>query len=452
MRLNAKYLSVLLLASIFSSQSFAASLTEIYDLAVKNDPLLAIAEASYMGTKEIVVQARSALLPLVTLGASTSDNRRRIPITGAAAFVTDFNSHGFQASITQPVFQLDRWYQFQQSKFIKAQAKATFAAQQQDLILRVADSYFGILEAADLLDASSAEKDAVQRQLEQVQQRFDVGLVAITDVLESIAAFDTSIANVIEAKGAQRISFETLLRLTGQSFNDVATLSSQFPVEAPEPDDEEAWVKAALAQNYQLQATREALKAAEKELKAAKAVHYPSIDANITYTDSVTGGGDFFGAQQDTRSAAVRLNIPIYQGGGISSRVRQAAYGLKEAQKNLDLAQKTAIENTRILYTAIITDVGRVKARLKGIESSQSALEATQTGYEVGTRNIVDVLLVQQRLFEAQFRYASARYKYIKDTLALKQLAGSLSPQDIYDLNQFLESNVPVERARLSTK
>lgn len=458
MRLNAKYLSVLLLTVTFSSQLFAADLTEIYNLAVKNDPLLAIAEASYMGIKETVIQARAALLPLVTLGASTSDNRRRVPIPRLPgippqpAIITHFNSHGFQATITQPVFQLDRWYQFQQAKYIAAQAKATFAAQQQDQILRVADSYFTILEAEDLLDASSAERDAVQRQLEQVQQRFNVGLVAITDVLESAAAYDTSTVNVIEAEGAQRISFETLLRLTGQSFNAVAGLSSQFPVAAPEPNDEEAWVKAALVQNYQLQATREALKAAEKELKAAKAIRYPSVDANITYTDSVTGGGDFFGAKQDTRSAAIRVNIPIYQGGGISSRVRQAAYGLEEAQKNLDLTRKTVIENTRILFTAINTDVGRVRARLKGIESSQSALEATQTGYEVGTRNIVDVLLVQQRLYEAQFRYASARYKYIKDTLALKQLAGSLSPQDIYDLNQFLESDAPVERASLLTR
>jgi outer membrane protein len=452
MRLIAKILTVLLLTCVSSSRLFAADLSEIYDLAVKNDPLLAIAEATYRGTKETVSQARSVLLPQITLGASTSDNRRRIPVSGGDDVITDFNSHGLQASVTQSVFQLDRWYQFRQAKRIEAQARATFAAQQQDLILRVSDIYLNILEAADLLDASTAERDAVKRQLEQVQQRFDVGLVAITDVLESTAAFDTSTANVIEAEGAQRISFETLLRLTGQSFNNVATLSSQFPVQLPEPNNEDAWVKAALEQNYELQASRQALRAAEQELKAAKAAHFPSIDANITYTDSTTGGGDFFGAEQDTRSAALRLNVPIYQGGGVRSRVRQAAYGLEQAQESYDLTQKTVIENTRILYTAINTDVSRVAARLKGIESSQSALEATETGYEVGTRNIVDVLLVQQRLFEAQFRYASARYQYIKDTLQLKQLAGSLSPQDIYDLNKFLESNAPVKRTQLLTR
>jgi outer membrane protein len=452
MRPNAKILTVLLLAIAPSSQLFAANLTEIYDLAVINDPLLAISEATYMGTKETVVQARSALLPLVTFGASTSDNRRRIPVSGGDDVVSDFNSNGFQASITQSVFQLDRWYQFKQSKRIEAQARATFLAQQQDLMLRVSDSYLNILEAEDLLSATSAERDAVQRQLEQVQQRFDVGLVAITDVLESTAAFDLSTANVIEAEGTQRNSFQPLLRLTGRSFDQVATLSSQFPVQAPEPNNEDAWVDAALQQNYELQAAREALRASEQELKAAKAAHYPSIDANVTYTDSTTGGGDFFGAKQDTRSAQLRVNVPIYQGGGVRSRVRQAAYGLDRAQQTLDLTQRTVIENTRILYTAINTDVSRVNARLKGIESSQSALEATQTGYEVGTRNIVDVLLVQQRLFEAQFRYASARYQYIKDTLQLKQLAGSLSPQDIYDLNVFLESNKPVERTQLLTK
>jgi outer membrane protein len=452
MRLTARNSTVLLLSITLCSEIFAADLSEIYDLAIKNDPELAAAEASYLGRRETVSQARSALLPLVTFGATTADNRRRIPVDDGSDIVTNFNSNGFQATITQPVFQLDRWYQFRQSKYIEAQAKATLAAQQQDLIIRTANSYLTILEAADLLDASSAEKDAVQRQLEQVQQRFDVGLVAITDVLESTAAFDTSTANVIQAEGAQRNSFESLLRLTGKSFSQIATLSAQFPVEAPEPNNEDAWIKEALQNNFQLKATREALKAAEQELKAAKAAHYPSIDANVTYTDSTTGGGDFFGAEQDNRSAALRLNIPIYQGGGIRSRVRQAAYALKEAQENVDLAEKTVIENTRILFTAINTDVSFVAARLKGIESSQSAMEATETGYEVGTRNIVDVLLVQQRLYEAQFRYASSRYQYIKDTLLLKQLAGSLSPQDMYDLNLFLESEAPVEKAKLLTR
>jgi outer membrane protein len=229
----------------------------------------------------------------------------------------------------------------------------------------------------------------------------------------------------------------------------VATLSPQFPVEYPEPRDEDAWVQAALDGNYRLASAREAVNAAEKNLKAARSGHLPTLDGSVTYTDSKSGGGVFVTNEQDQRVATLTLTVPLYSGGYTSSKAREAAYRLAEAQKNFDFTQRTVVVNAHSLYTAITTDVGRVRARLKGIESSESALEATQTGYEVGTRNIVDVLLVQQRLYEAQFLYASARYKYIRDTLQLKQLAGSLSPQDLYDVNQFLVNTAPVKRTRL---
>jgi outer membrane protein len=452
MKHYAKLLTLICAAWLFTQAAFAADLSEIFQLAVENDPEIASAEAGYLATREIVDQARSALLPQLGVGASTSDNRLRVPVSGSSDLVSNFNSHGYQITLSQPVLRMESWYQFKQSKNIEAGALALFASQQQDLINRVAQSYFNILEAQDLLEATSAERDAVQRQLEQVQQRFDVGLVAITDVLESTAAYDTSTVNVIEAEGAQRISFETLLRLTGQPISDVATLSEQFPVEYPEPRSEDAWVNAALEHNYLLQADREAVKSAEQQLKASKSDHYPTIDSSVTYTDSTSGGGIFVASKQDQRAATLTLNVPIYSGGYTSSKVREATHRLAEATRRFDLTQRTVVENTRSLYTAINTDVGRVRARLKGIESSQSALEATETGYEVGTRNIVDVLLVQQRLYEAQFRYASARYKYITDTLLLKQLAGSLSPQDIHDLNRFLMSSSPVSRTKLITK
>ena len=166
--------------------------------------------------------------------------------------------------LRQPVFRLSNWFQFQQSKNIEAQAQAQFTAEQQELIYRVADSYLNILEAQDRWSAANAEREAVQRQLEQVQQRFDVGLVAITDVLESTAAYDSSTVNVIEAEGAQAVTFESLLRLTGQAFFEVAGLSPEFPVAYPEPRDEEAWVMAAVQQNYSLVAAREGVNAAER--------------------------------------------------------------------------------------------------------------------------------------------------------------------------------------------
>ncbi|MCB1646961.1 MAG: TolC family outer membrane protein [Pseudomonadales bacterium] len=438
-----------------ASLAQASDLKDVYDLAVQNDPQLGAAKAAYMARREVVTQARSGLLPTITATASTAENKRTLldPNAGSA----NYNDNGWQAVLRQPVFRLGNWFQFEQSKNIEAQALAQFTAEQQELIFRVADSYLNILQAQDLLSAANAERSAVQRQLEQVQQRFDVGLVAITDVLESTAAFDSSTVNVIEAEGAQAVTFETLLRLTGQPFTEVAGLSADFPVEFPEPRDEEAWVKAALQQNYSLIAAQEAVRAAEKDLQIARSGHLPTIDAQISYARSNTDDQNYAastvaGTELKQRSAALQLTMPLYAGGATSSRARQSGYLLEQAQRNFDLTQRQVVENTRTLYSALNTDVARVKARLRGIESSQSALDATQTGYEVGTRNIVDVLLAQQRLFQAQFQYASARYQYIKDTLRLKQVVGTLSPDDIYNLSNYLTEDKKIGKIVPTTR
>jgi outer membrane protein len=449
----------------------AVDLSEVYDRSVQNDPQLGAASALYMSQSEIVNQTRAGMLPFVSVGGSTADHRRRNPGKDTTldtdpnsptfgAFVPQpgtppterFNTHAWQASLTQPVFRLDRWYQFQQSKNIEAQALAQFAADQQDLIVRVTQTYLNILESQDALSASNAERDAVGRQLEQVQQRFDVGLVAITDVLESTAAYDSSTVNVIEAEGAQSISFEPLLRLTGERVDSVTSLSGEFPVKAPEPMDEEAWVQIALKQNYSLIAAAEAVKAAERQIQISKSGHAPTVDAQVSYTHSVSGGGGFFGSKTDDRVLGLQMNIPVYAGGAVRSQVRQSGYQLEQAHENYDLVQRTVVESTRSLFTAINTDVARVRARQRGIESSESALDATQTGYEVGTRNIVDVLLAQQRLYLSQFQYASARYRYIRDTLSLKQIVGSLSPDDIYALNEFIAGKETVDRITPTTR
>ncbi|MGI9322695.1 MAG: TolC family protein, partial [Pseudomonadales bacterium] len=423
----------------------------------------------------------------------------------------EYNSHNWRATLRQPVFRLDLWYRFQTAKRQRAEAAANFAAEQQELLVRVADSYFTILEQESRLDASNAERSAVQRQLEQVQQRFDVGLVAITDVLESQAAFDSATVNVIEAEGGQSTSFETLLRLTGRPHNAISGLAEDFPVKYPDPADEDAWVKAALSNNYSLKAAGERLQVARRSLHAARSRYLPQINADVSYSHNVSGGhrrdcttalndpalnasGSFVipqlnrdgtprldsnGAplvdvvdlndcsptnpglpgnsitpttEADLTVAQLSISMPIFQGGALRAGSKQAKYNLDAAQKNFDLQQRRTVETTKNLYLAVTTDVARVKARKRGIESSQSALDATQTGYEVGTRNIVDVLLAQQRLYLSQFQYASARYKYVRDTLRLKQAAGILNPDDLYDLNNYINDELIVTRTRASTR
>ena len=429
--------------------ALATDLAEVYALAVQNDPQLAAAKASYMATRERVPQARAKLLPQFFIGGKTATNKRTLVDAGTT---NNFNDHGWQATLRQPVFQLESWFQFKQAKHIEAQALAQLTAQQQELIFRVADDYLTILQSNDLLVSSNAERDAVKRQLEQVRQRFDVGLVAITDVLESTAAFDASTVHVIEAEGAQNISFESLLRLTGQRFYAVNALAKTFPIKYPEPNNEDAWVSRALENNYSLIAAREGVSAAQRQLAGSRSRHLPRVEAEIIYVERNSGGASFPASEVDQGSASLTLNIPVFSGGAVRSAARQAGFQLEQAQKDFDFAQRTVVENTRGLFVAINTDVARVKARLRGIESSRSALDATQTGYEVGTRNIVDVLLAQQRLYLAQFQYARARYQYILDTFRLKQIVGSLGPDDIYALNEFISQDKVIDRVIPSTR
>ncbi|MFT7131643.1 MAG: outer membrane protein [Cyclobacteriaceae bacterium] len=453
-RLTLHLPAVLALSALLAAPVYGASLDEIYNLAVNNDPQLGAANAGYKARREGITQARAGLLPTISVGVSRSDNKREIlsapPPNNAPEY---FDDEGWQVVLRQPLFRLDSWFTFKQSKNIEAQALAQLTAEQQELMFRVADSYLNILEAQDRWSASNAEREAVQRQLEQVQQRFDVGLVAITDVLESTAAFDSSTVNVIEAEGAQSVTFEALLRLTGQPFYEVASLTSEFPVELPEPRNEEAWVKAALEQNYSLLAAREGVNAAYRDVQIARSGHLPTLDAQLSLNHNESDALNFFGNgfESEQRTMSLQLNVPIYNGGAVNSRAKQNGYLLEQAQRNFDLTQRTVVEDTRTLYTAINTDVARVNARLRGIESSQSALDATQTGYEVGTRNIVDVLLAQQRLFLAQFQYASARYQYIRDTLRLKQVVGTLSPADILDLNNYMSATQTVGKIKPTT-
>ena len=439
-----------ILAINISAQAASVDLAHIYDLAVGNDPQVSAAEAVFLSRSEVVNQTRAGILPNITVSSSFSDTTRTYPNTNIPDY--PYDTTAWTASLSQPLFRLDRWYRFKQSKNIKAQAQALFTAEQQALIVRVAASYLNILEAQDGLESAKAERNAVKRQLEQVQQRFDVGLVAITDVLESTAAFDSSTVNVIESEGVQASSFEPLVRLTGRKFTSIFALNENFPVKYPDPMDEQQWVEAALIKNTSVLATQAAVKIAEKQIKISKSNYLPTLDAQLFWQSQETGNNFSAGSETEAQAMAFSLNIPVFSGGATRSAVKQSRFDLQEAHSNLDLTQRQIAENTRELFIAITTDVARVRARLRGIESSRSALDAVQTGYEVGTRNIVDVLLAQQRLFLSEFQFASAKYRYINDTLQLKQMVGTISPEDIYELNHFIDVNQQVEQVLPTTR
>ena len=280
-----------------------------------------------------------------------------------------------------------------------------------------------------------------------MQQRFDVGLVAITDVLESQAAYDNAVVRGIQAEGDYAISFETLSTLTGQSYDSLDRLSDQLPIVDPDPYNEETWVATAMSTNHGISSANAQLKAARRDIRAKQSGHLPTVDATVTQTHNVTGGQNFFGTDTTEQTIyGLQLSVPLYTGGLTRSRVRQANATADRAKELLLSQQLNVTRDTRNLYKSVTTDVIRVRARLKAIRSAQSALEATQTGYEVGTRNIVDVLQAQQRLYSSQFDYADSRYNYVLNLMRLKQVVGTLSQQDLTELNTFMDANNPVSR------
>ncbi len=433
----------------------AASIAEIYAEALNNDPVVGAAQATFLARKEIVPQSRAQLLPNVSLQGSSSKNKQGIP--GAALDTNplsptfgmpipdvESNSHNWSAQLSQTIFNLPSWYSWASARKIRDQAEWDLAGAQQNLITRVAEAYLNVLRAAARLESAVAEEEAVQRQLEQVQQRFDVGLVAITDVLESQAAYDSAVVRRIQAEGDHDNFFESLRTLTNKAYNSVDQLASALPIVDPAPADEEEWVRTALGQNFQIRSASSALESAQRDLKSRLAGHLPTIDASASHNHSVTGGRSFFGNKFDQTTYSVTLRVPVFQGGLTHSRFKESRARVEEARQRLIERELTVSRDTRNLFRSVKTDVVRVAARLKAIRSSTSALEATETGYEVGTRNIVEVLQAQQRLFASQFDYADSRYNYVLNLMRLKQSAGSLEQRDIGDLNEYMDAENPV--------
>ena len=443
-------------AVVVAAGASGANLSDVYAEAVANDPVLAAARAIHQSRMQGVPLARAGLLP--NIGANASASRSTVSTDG-----TDLNQsssnfgqpfldreverRSWGAGVNQAVLDLPSWFGYRSAKARAKEADWDLEATTQELITRVAAAYLNVLRGEAALESVVASEEAVQRQLEQVQQRFDVGLVAITDVLEAKAAYDNEVVNRIQAEGNHDIYFEGLRTLTASPVTAVDRLNEDLPIVDPVPADENEWVEMALSRNFRIQSAREGLKAAERDLRGQLAGHLPTVTASANY--GASNGSQAFGsfvipAQSSAQiSYSLSVNMPIYQG-RIHAGVRQARHGLDQARQQLIGDELTVARDVRNLYRAVVTEVVRVAARAEAIKSSQSALEATQTGYEVGTRNIVDVLLAQRRLFSSQYDYATSRYDYVLNLLRLKEAAGVLASADIDELNQFTDAANPI--------
>ena len=423
-----------------SFSSFAEDLLSVYQSAIQNDSQFRAAQAAYQAQLELKNQNFASFLP--TISASAHYTQREDETITASSTLNEYDTNGYSLNLTQPLYRHANYVGLNQADAQVAQASAIFEGEKQNLILRVATQYFSVLAAVDDLEFAKAERISIREQLVQTQQRFNVGLIAITDVHEAQARYDQAVARAIVAENTLAISHETLREITATSYSALTPLSVKHPLVKPEPADIKQWVKTANTQNSLLLANRKGVEVAQTEVALQRAGHYPTLDltASHTYTDYDEGfiiGG---GAQERNNNAiSLQLNIPIYQGGLVNSLTRAAAYRLTEAREKLEQQKRATERQTRSSYLSVIANISQVKALKQALASSDIALEATTAGFEVGTRTAVDVLDSQRELFGAKRDYAQVRYNYVLETLKLKLAAGTLSPQDIKQLNPWLK-------------
>ena len=440
-----KYKSKLFLIILLSGHLTAENLLDIYNEALENDPTFKAAEYSYLADKEIVVQGRAALLPSITLSGSTNWNE----YYQDDVLQQEYNSFSKSARVSQPLFRLDTWFNFKRSKSLTNAAEAEFAYEQQDLILRTAELYFGVLRAIDNLNAAISEEKAIKKQLDQAQQRYEVGLSAITGVQEAQLAYDLSKAARINNEGNLFSAREALNALIGREIFSLDELGENLQISSPFPNSKEDWVNLALKNNYQLKASYLRKDAAKSNARSAASNHLPKIDIVGSGSDSETNQFNYEGfsingqgipvpAVTGRRNYAIQLSVPIFQGGAVSSRRKQAYSQYNQADENTLFTERRIIQEVRSQFSNVNTLVANVNAQKQAVISATSALEATQVGYKVGTRNVVDLLQAEKNLYSAEKNLANAKYDYILANLRLALAAGTIDPGDIIEINNLL--------------
>ena len=441
--------------------SWGADISEVYAEALANDPVLARARTSQELSETGVTIARASLLPQVSAraGRSTSttsvdsiDMNPSSPNFGRPTPDRDSTGQNWGASVSQQVLNMPSWFGYRGAQADANRADWDLQTASQGLIIRVAQAYLDVLSRQAELESAIAAEEAVQRQLEQVQQRFDVGLEAITGVLESKAAYDGAVVTRIRAASQQRVSFEALRTLTGRGYEEIANLKEDLAIVDPLPNSEDEWVRTAMATNFAIRSAQASLASAENNVKSSLAQYLPTIGASASYgtnsgESSING---FVLPNQGTVTSvgySFNFNLPLFQGMRTHAGVKRARISREQARHALIEQELNVAEQVRTRFRLVVTDVVAVAAGGEALKSSQAALEATQTGYEVGTRNIVDVLQAQQQVFRREYEYNLSRHNYVLAMLRLKESAGLLSEADIEKLNSDIDAGNPVQKA-----
>jgi outer membrane protein len=414
--------------AVVPAVSLAADLLAIYDMARSTNPTLRAAQNQLEASRENKPQARALLLP--NLGVTGSADYRNDKtwgrsILGSFGYNDTYADEQLTASITQPLYNRGNWIRLRQTDNTIAQSQAQYRDAQIQLMVDTTVAYFGVLEAADAVRVQDALVKANERQLEQSKQRFQVGLVAITDVNDNQAAYDSSRATLINAKNALDNAWEALRRVVGRIHVPLARLGEKLPLTPPQPDDVNKWAQTALRNNYLILADQQAAEAAKKQIEIERSGHFPTLNMEAGY--NVVRSDTQYNTNLNGAFIGLNVTVPIYEGGAVSSRTRQAGYQYQAALEQLDAQRRSVLQSVTDAFRGIMSSISNVKARQAAVVSARTSLESTQAGLEVGTRTQVDVLNAQQKLYLAEFEYLSARYNYIINGVKLHQATSTLT-------------------------
>lgn len=470
-----KSLLIALSCCLAWSAAPAADLLAVYQRALQNDPQLKEAEATRLAALESKPQALAALLPQLSgsgtaskeKDAGQSNQTETVQVSGATIVESfPFNgrvvniTHKYGVDLKQNLFRWENWVALQRADAQVAQAEADYQAAQQDLIARVAQRYFDVLAAEDDLDAQRGNLESVSRQLEQAEKRYQVGLIAVTDVQEARAAHDSGAAAVIASKRQLAAAQESLREITGDGFDTLARPIEPFELTTPDPSSEDRWVEMALQQNLSLVSSRLAADIARENVSSARGGHFPTLDL-VASRYKLTSDGDYVNANntpygttsldQYQNTIGIQFSIPIYSGGMVSSQVRQAVYQHRAAKERLERVARQTEHDARDAYLGVLSEISHVQALRRALESNATALNATQSGYEAGTRTAVEVLESRRLWIQAQTDYSRSRYDYMVNVVKLQQAAGILSEQTLTSLNRLLKDSPPAPNSELGS-
>lgn len=422
-----------------SAAATAADLEAVFQMASESDPVLQAAKATRDANLEARPLAKSQLLPYLSLVGDASYNTQDVKKSSFGSYNDNYGSASGAIQVTQPIYRKDLNVQLDQADLQVAQAEIDYTIAEQDLIVRVTEAYFNVLAAQDTLTFTRADLKATARQLEQAKQRFEVGLIAITDVNEAQSRYDQGRADEIVAQNDVDDAMESLIEITGQATGPLAILDPKLPLDRPNPDSAEDWTKTALENNPGIISTRYDADIAKKEIERQDAGDSPALDFVGSY--GLNRSNSDFPNDANSGLLGVQLSIPLYTGGGVAAATRQARFRYEASQQQLEGQRRAVQTQVRNGYRGVLATISRVRALEATVVAAKSALAATEAGFEVGTRTLVDVLNSQRELFRSKRDLSVTRYAYILNMLSLLQANGTLSPANVAAANNWLKEN-----------